>query len=197
MVAKNHFLFKKYSKYNKIYVWKEEKKMGRSFFIVMFMFMIGSFLFFNQVHSQTVNCLGNGLPNPSTNSTTCSCFHGYVSHKCQSGEGCCYKQEKRVKMFLLAFFVSWTGAPYFVLGQTGLGIGILILCFSSCFSVCYIACFLASKSDRTDDSTFMCFACLIKLATLAGLVWCLATWIMFAAETEPWNDKHGVPVAGW
>lgn len=142
------------------------------------------------------SCSSHGfcLFNSSGYGVSCKCDTCYVSHNCPSGVQCCYKQEPRVKLFLLSFFVAWTGAPYFVLGATGLGIGILLLCCGSCLvgTVSFTACGLDKK-----NGIGMAISIITYLAMLSALIWSLALWIMFAAETEDVLDKNGVAVCSW
>jgi hypothetical protein len=140
----------------------------------------------------SINCDNHGLC-PTLNSSTCKCDKGYVTHDCSPNVQCCYKQESRVKMFLLAFFVSWTGAPLFLLGSVGLGIGILLLC---CCGLCLGGIGIGVGQSKENSCCYVIGVVGI-LATLSAMVWSLALWIMIAAQTEPWNDKNGVPIADW
>lgn len=96
-------------------------------------------------------------------------------------------------MFLISFFFAFTGAPYFMLGATGLGVGILLLWCCGCW--CTAAAGQAARENESKAAGSV--ACLGCLAFLAANAWCLALWIMFAAETEDVTDKNGVPVAPW
>ncbi len=125
----------------------------------------------------------------SRNGTQCICDSNYATFGCDSNSQCCYQKEKRVKMFLLSFFVAWTGAPYFILGEIGLGVGILLLC---CCGSCLGG---GSAYNKNDDKNI--WGVIGALAVSSALIWAFATWIMFAAETEPWNDKNGIPVGSW
>lgn len=133
-------------------------------------------------------CISNG-----TVSVACKCDPGYVTANCRPLVQCCYKQKSRVLLFLISFFFAFTGAPYFILGATGLGVGILLLC---CCGLCCASAGggAASEGDNKLASLIACIGC---LALSAAMVWDLALWIMFAAETETVTDKNGVPVAPW
>ena len=143
-----------------------------------------------------INCANHGIC--VTNGTfgyACKCDHGYVSHDCDSGVQCCYTQLPRVQIFLLAFFVGWTGAPYFVMGETGLGVGILLMFFLGFILLCLGQC--NDDDGNEGDKIHGCCSLMGMLIFLGGVLWNLATWGMIAASTEPWNDRNGVPIAGW
>jgi len=121
-------------------------------------------------------CIDNG-----TFGFECKCDNNWDNQGCPPNTQCCNELESRVKVFLLAFFVGWSGAPYFVIGATGLGIGILLLC------VCGNC--LAGIGKVTEMPPI---AIIGGLASAAALVWHLATWIMVAASTEIFdNSKVG------
>lgn len=140
------------------------------------------------------NCAGHGvcISNGTVN-VACKCDSGYVTANCPAAVQCCYKQKSRVLLFLISFFFAFTGAPYFILGATGLGVGILLLC---CCGLCCASAggTVAKEGDNKPASLIACIGC---LAFSAAMVWDLALWIMFAAETETVTDKNGVPVAPW
>lgn len=133
-------------------------------------------------------CVSNGTFN-----FACKCDSGYTTANCAQNVQCCYKQKSRVLLFLISFFFAATGAPYFMLGATGLGVGILLLwcCGCCCLGAGGRA---AADGENKPASIIACIGC---LAFLAANAWCLALWIMFASETEDVKDKNGVPVAPW
>ena len=140
------------------------------------------------------NCAGHGVCiSNGTVDVACKCDSGYVTANCPAAVQCCYKQKSRVLLFLISFFFAFTGAPYFILGATGLGVGILLLC---CCGFCCASAggTVAKEGDNKPASLIACIGC---LAFSAAMVWDLALWIMFAAETETVKDKNGVPVAPW
>jgi len=140
-----------------------------------------------------VDCSDYGRCN--SKGTACICDSGYVTAKCDPAVQCCYAQVKRVKMFLLSFFVGWTGAPYFVIGQDGLGAGILVLFIGGLIVGCIGQCTAVAGDDT--PMIGMCIMALGWLAFFAACVWHLALWICYAASTDPWNDQNGVPVGPW
>lgn len=141
------------------------------------------------------NCAGHGVCiSNGTVSVACKCDSGYVTANCPTHVQCCYKQKSRVLLFLISFFFAFTGAPYFILGATGLGVGILLLC--CCGLCCASAGGTAAREDGGNKAAGF-IACIGCLAFFASQVWCLALWIMFAAETETVKDENGVPVAPW
>jgi hypothetical protein len=141
------------------------------------------------------DCSGHGYC--AFNSTgygyACVCEKGYVTANCPDGVQCCYKQESRVKMFLLSLFVSWIGVPFFVLGMTGFGVGILLLC--CCGGCGGVTAFVFSDDGKNKLLVGVSIVCFIGVA--CALIWSFANWIQFAAETEPYTDKNGVSVASW
>lgn len=145
-----------------------------------------------QCQNPTYDCSNHGYCN--RDSTACLCDDGYVTHDCDASTQCCYKQENRIKMFILSFFVTWTGAPFFILGMTGLGVGILVMC---CCGLTFAGVGTALGAQEGKSGFAAVIAVIGILAFLAAIVLSLANWIMFAAETEPWTDKNGVPVGPW
>jgi hypothetical protein len=143
-----------------------------------------------QCKNPLYDCSNHGFC--SQDGLSCICDDKYDNYGCGSAQ-CCYKKEPRVKMFLLSFFVTWIGVPFFILGNIGLGVGMIILCCGGCC----LANIGVAAGAKDGDSAGVCLAVIGVLATLACNAFCLATWIMFAAEIEPWNDKNGVPVASW
>lgn len=142
------------------------------------------------VYCQEFNCLPNPIASCNNHGICidngtfgfqCKCDNNWDNQGCPPNVQCCNELEPRVKVFLLAFFVGWTGAPYFVIGATGLGIGILLLC------VCGNC--LAGIGKAQESSVLMTIG---GLAAAAAMVWHLATWIMAAASTEVFdNSKVG------
>lgn len=140
-----------------------------------------------------VNCAGNGV---CASATECKCDKGYVTFECPPEVQCCYKQESRVTIFLLSFFVGITGAPYFVLGAVGLGVAILVLCVcGTCISSCAGAA-TASDSSASAGNWSALLVALGMMAALAASIWWIVLWIMVAAGAE-FKDTNGVPISGW
>ena len=137
------------------------------------------------------DCANHGICN--RNGDGCICDKGYDTYGCDSTVQCCYAQENRIKMFLLAFFFSYLGVPYFMVGAVGLGVGMLVLC---CGGICVGAIGQAGKT-HSKGSGWGCCALLEALAVTAVNIWAIVVWAQLAAETEPYNDKHGVPIAPW
>jgi hypothetical protein len=141
-----------------------------------------------------VNCAGHGVCiSNGTHAYACKCDSNYVSFECASDVQCCYKQESRVKLFLLSFFVAWTGAPYFVLGSTGMGVAMLLLWVCGCCAG-VLAKTSGGENQSSLSSVVIAVGCLTYLAVVG---WCLALLIMFAAETETVKDSNGVSVGPW
>jgi len=153
---------------------------------------------FNCLNSQ-IQCSGHGeCISNGTMGIDCQCDKCYVSHDCDPGTRCCYRQQSRVKIFLLSFFTSWTGAPFFVLGAAGLGAAILVLC---CGGVCLIGCGMCVEGENAKGSglhtTGACLVILGALAFLGAVIWHIVNWISVAAEGETYTDGNGVAVCPW
>lgn len=138
-----------------------------------------------------INCAGNGycISNGTFN-FACKCDSGYVTAGCAPNVQCCYKQKSRVLLFLISFFFGFTGAPYFMLGESGLGAGILLLFIGGILVAATSACFMETAAGGA-------LACLGGSAILAAEAWHMALWIMFAAGTEHVKDSNGVAVGPW
>ncbi len=143
-----------------------------------------------QCKNPQYDCSNHGFC--SQDGLSCICDSKYDTFECHNSQ-CCYRKEPRVKLFLTSFFVTWIGVPFFILGNVGLGIGMIVLCCGGC---CLSGVGTAMGAKKGDGAG-MCVGLIGALATLACSAYCLYTWIVFAAETEPWNDKNGVPVAPW
>jgi len=139
-----------------------------------------------------VNCAGNGV---CASATECKCDKGYVTFGCPPDVQCCYKQESRVTIFLLSFFVGYSGAPYFVLGAAGLGAAILIMCVcGTCISSFGGA---ATASDNGSSGNWGALVVALGiLAVFGSMIWWIVLWIMVAAGAE-FKDTNGVPISGW
>jgi hypothetical protein len=142
-----------------------------------------------------VDCDGHGrcVKSHSNATSECKCDSNYVTHDCPLNVHCCYHQRSRTGVFLLAFFVGFTGAHYFVVGQNGLGAGILTLFCVFAFSRCM--CMPPEDRVRYAKSE-KCAIWWIGMLKLAVGCWQLACWIQLAAQTEPYDD-NGVPIAPW
>ena len=144
-----------------------------------------------------VNCAGHGvcISNGTVN-YACKCDPGYNNFECGENVQCCYQQKKRVTMFLLSFFVGWTGAPYFVAGATGLGIGMLLLCVGGYCSYHCGKAFMASDSECCKTVSFV-VSVSGGMAFTAAMLWSLVLWCMVAAGTETFKDSNNQPIARW
>ena len=137
------------------------------------------------------DCSNNGYCNRE--GTGCICERGYATHECDPTVQCCYAKESRVKLFIIAFFTSWTGAPYFIVGAVGMGVGILLLCCGG-IVLAGIGCGTGAYKEN------LCLGIIGGLGILcviAAIAWHLGTWIALAAGTEPYNDKNDVPIGPW
>lgn len=111
---------------------------------------------------------------------------------------CAYHQKSQLVAFLLSFFVGWTGADYFYLGQTGIiklltcGIGGLILLI---LGACVLALCIAGKSADGISCFGNFMNTLIGLEALAGFGWWLACVIMIGIGSM--HDGNGYPMQTW
>lgn len=111
--------------------------------------------------------------------THCICDRGYITKDCLNETECCFKQDSRVLHFLLAlFFQCFTGVQFFLAGETGWGVGILLLFWGG-----FVLCGCAVQGQGATCG------CVGALAVLAALSWWFASWIILAASSEPsdWN----------
>lgn len=137
------------------------------------------------------DCTNHGYCNRE--GTACICDKGYATHKCNPTEQCCYTQESRVKLFIIAFFTSWLGVPYFLVGAVGMGVGILMLC--CCGFVFAIVGSVWGASKENACGVWM--GVIGVFAMIAVFGWHIGVWGQLAAGTEPYNDRNGVPIAPW
>lgn len=138
------------------------------------------------------NCDGHGI---CASPTECKCDKGYVTFGCPPEVQCCYQQQSRVVVFLISFFVGFSGAPYFILGASGLGAGILIMC---CVGTCS-TCFVTGAQGSEDKGTATCctlMAAFAGMAFVGAMIWWLVLWIMVAANAD-FKDENGVSIATW
>lgn len=138
-------------------------------------------------------CSFNGVCVMATNNSgivrvKCSCDSGWNSEECPSTSQCCNKVKSRVLVFLMALFFGELGVPYFLIGYTGLGVGILLLTCGGCIASMLFMC--TGGSEKAAGL----LTCLAGLSVLAAAAWWLATVIMSAAETEMFDSKN---VGGW
>ena len=118
----------------------------------------------------------------------CICDSAYGGPSCQ------YKRRKQVGEFLLAFFIGETGAGYFYMGRTALGVGMLILLCGACIVTCIGGCIAMANRE-------IGMACCATLGIIGGISgfaifgWWLATWII--AIQNNLHDNHGLDAQSW
>ena len=76
-------------------------------------------------------CMSRGFCN---NDGSCSCNTGYYTYKCSDGLQCCFAQKKQWIAFVLAWFTSFVGGPWWYVGLHGTAGGILGGCLCTCCS---------------------------------------------------------------
>jgi hypothetical protein len=127
-------------------------------------------------------CLSAGI-----GQSVCSCSNNWDNQNCPNDQQCCNELKSWVNVFLAAFFGGFTGAPYFLIGATGLGVGILVMCLGGVIMTTVGKCF----NNTSWGSLMLIVGCLVMVAT--G-VWHLATWIMVATHTQVFNSNVVGPV---
>lgn len=96
-------------------------------------------------------CSGTTCPNGMCDTTgRCFCNDKYTTFEPPAGVQCNYKQKSRYGALLLEFFVGMeTGAGYFYLGYTDLGVGQLVLFFPTMIFICIMfCCCAAAKTEK-------------------------------------------------
>lgn len=146
----------------------------------------------------TVNCSSyhcNGYCNSTAG--TCSCADDYTSAGCDWNEPCCNERVQRGGLFAIAFFFGWTGAPYFMVGATTLGI---VICVISALSglgyfVSGIVYLLNPPPEGADTSKYV-YRYIYSYATqlnAATIIWNIVIWAQVIANSGPFRDR----MTGW
>lgn len=126
----------------------------------------------------------------------CECDQYYTSVGCDEFiQPCCRKRINRSELFAVAFFFGWTGAPYFMVGQTGLGVAILVISVTAILTMIVGA--IISCNTVSVDYGCKCGDIIVGIGgwifMIVLLVWNTAIWISVAADTEPFHDR----MTGW
>ena len=112
-------------------------------------------------------CMSRGFCN---NDGSCSCNTGYYTYKCSNGLQCCFAQKKQWIAFVMAWFTSSVGGPWWYVGLSGIAGGIL----GGCLGTCCLAAFCIFKSTDDSDTDSGCgtglFSCYVGIVTLVGLI---------------------------
>ena len=127
----------------------------------------------------------------------CICFDKYTTHDALPDNFCNYEQKSQLTGFLLSFFLGYTGAGRFYIGQVlepvlKLLMPIMFCCL--CIPLCIPSC--AKQKDGSDpdrDETKM--SCCNCLFTVAVFIWWLHDVILFGLNN--FNDSEGVELYSW
>ncbi len=119
------------------------------------------------------SCSGHGTCISSGNgTTTCDCSNGHITKDCEPDVMCCHSIPARLPIFMAALFGGELGIPYFLIGEVGLGVGVIMMLIGTCIFGVWFA---FSKEN-----------CLLFFMTAMFLVSWLAWWaaslICVAAE---------------
>ena len=133
-------------------------------------------------------CVGVNVSFPDT----CLCDSGYITKDCNPGTYCCKKLPNRILIFFMAFFFGELGVPYFLAGEVGLGVGILMLFLTPLIMGCNLFC-CGCGFEISDNRWIVFLQILFLLLTLTISCWWLATWIMVCAETGVFDDSKVAP----
>ena len=155
------------------------------------------------INCSNTNCL---LPNNcSTDKKTCLCSNENseytLNYPLKSGEKrqdvnsiklfCEHTRKNQLTYFLLEFFLN-IGAGHFYAGNTGMGVGKLLLIFVPCLAVCIFAALGLLSTDKLSGGLVSCF---LISASCAMSIWWLVDVIMIA--TSKYTDGMGVPLKHW
>lgn len=105
---------------------------------------------------------------------------------------CSYKRKSQLVSFLLAFFIGYTGAPYFYVERLPEAISILVLTCAFIPFIC-IACCAGFSGCGESFSKFL--AGIVTLCGCAAGAWWTVCWIQFAIGNI--SDGNGVELARW
>eukprot|EP00484_Ammonia_sp_Unknown_P027638 CAMPEP_0197036012 /NCGR_PEP_ID=MMETSP1384-20130603/13639_1 /TAXON_ID=29189 /ORGANISM="Ammonia sp." /LENGTH=214 /DNA_ID=CAMNT_0042466137 /DNA_START=44 /DNA_END=688 /DNA_ORIENTATION=+ len=182
--------------------------------------------------SETTTCSARGVcvvPVPSdTSASLCVCDNGYTTHPMPATNTasdvvyCNYQQRQQLTAFLLSFFVGWTGADRFYVGDWIVAVFKLLYCtlITCCLVWCLLPCTIYMASNRYEPvsteaaedaivqrilrnvvmlrntvamGAIQC--CCLFLWALGCIVWCLTDVILFGLNDV--KDGNGVQLASW
>jgi hypothetical protein len=136
--------------------------------------------------TEAYDCSYNGI---CTNEKTCKCNDGYVTYPSNHVTGCNYKQKSTLVAFLLQFFLGFiSGAGYFYLGQTELGLGQLFLFWGGTILSLFFAC--CSCSEKSDSNEEILYKCVLYMGCIIWYMYSLAE--IGGGITK---DGNGAPIA--
>lgn len=137
---------------------------------------------------QDRNCSFHGRCDAS--SGVCVCDTNYITYNNAEGVGCNYNQKKQLVAFLLSFFVGYTGAEHFYLGNLGVGAGKLVYVIAGCILVALLQCVV--KDSKNGELVFV----IAKVLYYIGcFVWVLYDLITIGQCSQ--LDGNGAPLVAW
>jgi len=147
----------------------------------------------------TIDCSGAGLCTTGAPNNTCQCFDNYITFG-QTYPMCNYKKKDVIAPFALEFvFGIFTGCGPFMLGQTGWGVGQLLLTWAPILLGCIFACAVGVASLKSGSA---CGEGWVACATFSGycfvFLWVLATiavqiTLLVLIGGGHLNDSNGAP----
>lgn len=140
------------------------------------------------------DCSNHGVCN--RDGTACICDDSYVTYKPTGEKECNYRRKEQVVAFGLAWISCLTGAPYFYLGDTALGLVLLFTGFGGALVLtifmCFSACCCSSKNNACFES--LCKV-LISLMIFQSSIWQIV--LLFQLRLNKLNDSNGIALKSW
>ncbi len=123
-----------------------------------------------------------GFPNTGYH---CKCEDRYFGTYCQN------EYKSKLTAFLLEFFVGWTGAESFYIGDTTAGVFKLLLgLFGCCGIICAAAIFMGSEGEKGGPA--MCCMVFVCMSFCSISLWVTINWIMILCNAV--KDGDGNPL---
>lgn len=149
------------------------------------------------------DCSNHGVCN--RNGTGCICNDGYATYDPPVGQQCNYERKKQSIAFLAAWFTLGTGAVYFYIGETTLGLlnlfigvgGIIALAILMCVGMCFCA---HCGCRKINQENLMAFGggigySLMILMFLVSFIW--ESVLLFQVGLNKLNDSNGIALKSW
>lgn len=160
--------------------------LQRTFVVLLLLVAASTAALASNCTQPVLDCSGRGQCVPS--SSDCFCDDGYVTHPPDAVPQCNYKQTSRLAPFLVSLFVGpYTGAGYFMIGQTGLGVGQLLLFWGGLF----VGFLLGLIFGKEWDCAVFVFNLFVSFGVIAFFI---ASLVQIA---QGMDDGDGVPLGGW
>ncbi len=85
---------------------------------------------------------------------------------------CCHSIPARLPILMAGLFGGEFGVPYFLIGEVGLGVGVIMMLVGTCIFGCWFA---FSKEN-------LCLGLIALVFAFTWLAWWSASWICVVAE---------------